>query len=97
MNAEVHDPRPVERVFVQLWVEVLPAQPGYAMKYVGNATHEVHEPIFDNCGDRSMERFSAQDVADTIRTNLRRDLDSMWAVGRIEVATTCRHEEQFNE
>lgn len=64
-----------------LWVEVVPSDPAYAMRYAGDGIHEIAE--FGG----SMERFSPADVAAEIQTRLEgRDLDGMWQIARVTPA-----------
>jgi hypothetical protein len=92
-----HDPRPVVRVAMQFWVEIVPAREDYAMKYVGGATHEIWDPVADSNGERSIERFSSEDIAAALTQDLRPNLDRMWYVSRIAPALACQPHEQTPE
>jgi hypothetical protein len=87
--AEPHDPRPVTRIVIPLYVEIVAAREEYAIKYVGGAVHEIAAI------DGSRERISPEDIADTILSGLRRETDpadSMWVVSRIAPLITCSPE-----
>lgn len=92
-----HDPRPIERVMMQFWVEVVPGRTDYAMKYVGGATYEIWDPVADADGERSMERFTPEDIAAALLQGLRPILDRMWCIGRVAPALTCQPHQQTPE
>jgi hypothetical protein len=84
-----HDPRPVKKAMIQLWVEIMPAREDYAMKYVGDSVHELGSP------DGSYERVTPEDIAmEVMRRVGGRDLDGMWLVTGVKpvLASLVRHQ-----